>query len=764
MKLHRIGILAAVTLLFGACSGGDSTGDDVAPDAAPLEPDATPSNAALSGLTVTAGVLDPPFEPEIDEYHLDLVLAEEETAFVPTAAGAASTTITIDGTAVASGETSSALSIEPGSRDVDVVVTAADGTALTYRVHVHRGVDVLSNLETSAGALAPAFETTTTDYGLAVVLATADTTVTPTALIPARAVVTVEGLAVVSGTASAAIPLAPGDNALDVVVAPLTRPGQGYVIGLARGTDALGSVSLLYGGVPIPYPILPAFDPTTSSYSVGVGVWIYTVQVVVTPLLPGATLQVGGADVAAGVPSPPRTLSSNATTLIPIRVTAPDGTQRTYAMNVSEPGATLQVATTASNSESDDQFGSAVAVWGDTMVVGAAGESSAGIGVDANQLDNSAPYAGAVYVFVRTGDVWSQQAYIKASNATSFDGFGAAVALWDDTLVVGAPGAPAAYVFTRSGTTWTERAILAPTPAPASFGSSLALWGDTLAVGAPDESSDAVGIGGDPNNTSAPSSGAVYVYAGAGATWPQQAYIKASNPDLYDDFGRAVSLWGETLAVGAPYEDSATITDPASNTEEDSGAVYVFTRAATTWTQQAYLKAISGDPLDEFGSSIALWRDDLAIGAPNEDSIHPYLAGFPSDISEYNNSCSNCGVVYVYHRNGTSWSRSGFLKSDNPDPGDKIGTSVAIGPERIFAGAPGDDLTATDSGVVLMFWNRNLSTDQLPMLLKAANAGANDHVASSLSLWFDTLVAGTPDEDGTGGGLTGDSGTVYVFR
>ena len=112
-------------------------------------------------------------------------------------------------------------------------------------------------------------------------------------------------------------------------------------------------------------------------------------------------------------------------------------------------------------------------------------------------------------MFTRTAGVWSQQAYLKASNTGAGDG----------------------------------------------FGYSVALAGDTLAVGAPFEGSNATGVNGNQADNSAPS-GAVYVFTRTGGVWTQQAYLKASNTDASDEFGIAVALVGETLAVGAWDEDS----------------------------------------------------------------------------------------------------------------------------------------------------------------------------------------------------------------
>ena len=248
----------------------------------------------------------------------------------------------------------------------------------------------------------------------------------------------------------------------------------------------------------------------------------------------------------------------------------------------------------ASNSDADDQFGSSVAISGDKIIVGAFGESSNANGVNGTQSDNSAPLAGAAYVFVRNATAWSQQAYLKASNSDAGDFFGGSVALSGNTAVVGAgressnatgvdgdetnnsaSSAGAAYVFTANGTTWSQQAYLkaSNTDAVDTFGSSVAVSGDTAIVGASSESSSATGVNGDESDNSAGGAGAAYVFVRNGVTWSQQAYLKASNTELQDRFGISVAIDGDTGVVGAELQPSQ---------ETRSGAAYVFTGLGET--------------------------------------------------------------------------------------------------------------------------------------------------------------------------------------
>ena len=156
----------------------------------------------------------------------------------------------------------------------------------------------------------------------------------------------------------------------------------------------------------------------------------------------------------------------------------------------------------ASNTNADDLFGSNVVLSNDTLVVGAPQEDSNASGVNGNQADNSAPTSGAVYVFVRSGRIWTQQAYLKASNTGAGDFFGlgcprrrhAVVGAQEDSNATGVNGnqgnnsaanAGAAYVFTRSGrldSAGLSQSLQYRGGRPLRL--SVAVSGDTVVVGA----------------------------------------------------------------------------------------------------------------------------------------------------------------------------------------------------------------------------------------------------------------------------------------
>src|SRR5207302_1588638 len=126
--------------------------------------------------------------------------------------------------------------------------------------------------------------------------------------------------------------------------------------------------------------------------------------------------------------------------------------------------------------------------------------------------------------------------------------------------------------------------------------SAISADGNTVAVGAPHENSGAKGINGNQNDKSVYSAGAVYVFTRQGNNLVQQAYVKASNPMESANFGSSVALSrdGNTMAVAAYYESSAATGINGNQNDHsipEAGAVYVFTRTGTSWSQQAYIKA-----------------------------------------------------------------------------------------------------------------------------------------------------------------------------
>ena len=361
------------------------------------------------------------------------------------------------------------------------------------------------------------------------------------------------------------------------------------------------------------------------------------------------------------------------------------------------------------NTQAGDGFGASVAVSGDTLVVGANLEDSNSLGVNSMPNDDGmADDSGAAYVFTRNAGIWSQQAYLKASNTDSGDNFGWSVSISGDTVVVGAyledsstmgvnsvpnemaDGSGAAYVFTRSGMIWSQQAYLkaSNTGERDEFGQSVAVSGDTVVVGAYGEDSNTTGVDSVPDDDgTADDSGAVYVFTRSGMTWSQQAYLKAFNTGADDYFGLPVAVSGDTVVVAAYQEDSSTTgvnsVPDDDGTADDSGAAYVFSRNAGIWSQQAYLKASNTGGGDYFGQSVAVSGNTVVVGAVNEDSSTTGVNSVPND----DGTADFSGAAYVFTRSAGIWSHEAYLKAFNPGFGDGLGVSVAISGDTVVAGA-----------------------------------------------------------------------------
>ena len=401
----------------------------------------------------------------------------------------------------------------------------------------------------------------------------------------------------------------------------------------------------------------------------------------------------------------------------------------------------------ARNSGVDDNFGESISVSadGNTLVVGARLEDSNAQGTtptDIDEQNNGASNSGAVYVFTRSGDQWSQQAYIKSSNSEAFDQFGVSVSISEDgqRMAVGAfredsnttgvsetsatdnafGNSGAVYVFDLVEDIWVESAYIkaSNTNGDDLFGADVSLSddGNTLAVGTRFEDSNASVINGDGSNNSAGNSGAVYVFAFNNNTWSQQAYIKASNSQGGDAFGGAIDISanGNTLVVGARAEDSSSLNE-SDNSRGDSGAAYVFVRNdVNNWSQKAYLKASTIQGNDQFGRSVSISANGnmIAVGANGEDGAGAFLSE-----DESNNGRENAGAVYVFELEADAWVQTSFIKASNPGGQDQFGralslnadgSTLAVGTgfdDNGAAGIGGDQTTkgANESGVVYLY-------------------------------------------------------------
>jgi len=337
-----------------------------------------------------------------------------------------------------------------------------------------------------------------------------------------------------------------------------------------------------------------------------------------------------------------------------------------------------------------DEFGHSVnlSADGNTLAVGAIGEDSNATGVNGDQSDNGSSDSGAVFVFVRDGESWNQQAYIKGSSADDIHQFGSAVALSADGGILAASSSSSVFLYGRTGTQWSQWDFLRPVnfSFDDQFGRSLSLShdGDTLAVGAYLE---------DGENDDYEDAGAVYIFSRTGSpSWLQQAIIRAENPINHARFGWSISLSAGaiTLAVGSNY-------GPAE------GQAYVFNWNGNSWTQQAiFAPGFGPDDNQFFGESISLSSDGklLAVGSKYEASSARGIGGDQSDESS-----PGAGAVYVYRRTGDSWGPEIFVKPSNTETEagltfDQFGFSVDVSGDgsTLAVGAPTEDSDARGIG------------------------------------------------------------------
>jgi hypothetical protein len=246
----------------------------------------------------------------------------------------------------------------------------------------------------------------------------------------------------------------------------------------------------------------------------------------------------------------------------------------------------------ASDGVAGDFFGYAVSLDGDTALIGAQGD------------DDNGNWSGSAYVFTRTGTIWTQQQKLLASDGAKYDCFGCSVSLDGDTALIGSPfneyGSGSAYVFTRTGTIWTQQVKLVALDSTHEdyFGWSVSLDRDTALIGA---------YGDDDNQEQ---SGSAYIFNRIDTIWTQEAKLLASDGAKGDFFGISVSLDDDTALICAYSDD---------DNGYDSGSAYVFTCVNSNWNQQAKLLPSDGAPEDYFGSSCSVEGDTVLVGAYWDD-------------------------------------------------------------------------------------------------------------------------------------------------
>ncbi|MBI5100540.1 MAG: chitobiase/beta-hexosaminidase C-terminal domain-containing protein [Nitrospirae bacterium] len=441
----------------------------------------------------------------------------------------------------------------------------------------------------------------------------------------------------------------------------------------------------------------------------------------------------------------------------------------------------------ASDGVADDAFGVSVAISGDIIVVGA------------NRDDTS---RGAAYIYYRNeggADNWGQKKKIAASDAVNYDNFGISVGIYSDIIVVGAykhtvsaTDDGAAYLYYRNeggADNWGEKKkIVASDPATTdNFGNSVSISGDIVVIGA---SQHNVVVGG--NNR-----GAAYVFyrnEGSVNNWGQKKKLTASDGADSDYFGTSVSVYGNTIVVGAKGDNS------------NRGAAYVYYRdqgAANQWGEKKKLTASDGASSDNFGTSVSISGDTIVIGASqgmatNQGSAYVFARnedgadlwgevtsltasdGAASDYFGYAVAISgntivsgayyddiaftNQGSAYVFHGEGSAWYQACKEYLSDPDVA-SFGYSVAVSNDVVVVGAYHENLygAVTEAGVAYVFERNEGGFENWGMVekLKASNPAIFDHFGYSVAIHGNTILVGAPDTNVDG---FSNKGAAYVFQ
>jgi len=249
--------------------------------------------------------------------------------------------------------------------------------------------------------------------------------------------------------------------------------------------------------------------------------------------------------------------------------------------------------------------------------------------------------------------------------------------------------------------------------------------GDTALVGAPQHD---VGDNADQ--------GSVYVFVRTGTTWSFQQQLTAPDGAAGDSFGYAVSLFGDSALVGAPFDDVGA--------NDAQGSAYVFVRTGTTWSFQQKLTAPDGAAEDSFGTSVSLFEDSALAGMPEDD-----IGG---NLSQ--------GSAYVFARTGTTWSFQQKLTAPDGAAGDFFGTSVSLFEDSALVSAPFDDVGANDAQGSAYVFVRTGTMWSFQQKLTAPDGAANDSFGSAVSLSGESALVGAAFK--TIGGSPAQ-GSAYVF-
>ena len=302
-----------------------------------------------------------------------------------------------------------------------------------------------------------------------------------------------------------------------------------------------------------------------------------------------------------------------------------------------------------------DQFGWAVSMDGDRLLIGAR-----------TRMNSGGHNTGAVYFYEWSGTQWLYKQRLEDSAATTADDFGFSVSLDGDVAVIGAPtkanslgqGTGVVYVFRYNNTTqmWEEEDRVEPSVESREFGYSVSASGEVFVVGAPKESN------------SGPETGSAHFYRHDGnGNWNHEDEVVHTSPEGGDRFGHSVSLDGPRAVVGAPEKNDAVYYKIGFAYEFD------YNSASGNWDQiGGGINHSPGGEDDRFGWSVSLQGDDLVVGA----------------YTRRNSASNQAGIAFFYQRDATTWTQEVVLRESDEQHDDMFGRAVALSGNQVFIGAP----------------------------------------------------------------------------
>ena len=374
---------------------------------------------------------------------------------------------------------------------------------------------------------------------------------------------------------------------------------------------------------------------------------------------------------------------------------------------------------------SQDYFAQGVVIYNDTIVV--------------NEYRDGSD-VGAVFIFVKSGNNWTQQAKLTASDGASNDEFGFVSDIYEDTIVVSASRQSSytgsAYIFVRNGSNWSDATETVKITASDGveydyFGGgwcSAAIYGDTVVVGAYKHHSNSIS-----------DAGAAYIFTKSGGVWPSNETQKliASDAAANDYFGHSVAIYEDTIVVGAYFDESS-----------NAGSAYIFKKTGNTWSEIQILRASDAATSDKLGQVVAIYKDTIVLG------------------SQYNDhSGYNAGAVYIYEKSGGEWSQFETQKITASDAAasDFFGMSISIHKDIIVVGAPYNDDDGDGSGSAYIFvksggvWPSNETQK-----IRAYDAAGGDYYGyiMGVSVYNNIIIVGSPRDDPS----QTNAGSAYIYE